>query len=62
MRLGVTAGLNPAPTYLNEHGELIGVGPSWACETYGTAGHDYFTCPICGINYQHWLSVQAVTT
>lgn len=41
---------------LNEHSELRGLGPSWACQSFGTAGHNYYECPDCQGNYQNWLS------
>jgi hypothetical protein len=42
--------------HLNEHGELSQLGPSWACDLFGTTGHDYYRCPHCLGNYQNWLS------
>lgn len=48
----ITASL---PEHANENGEFAGLGPVWACAKLGHAGHDYYTCPDCKGNYEHWL-------
>ena len=31
----------------NEHGEIVGFGPIYACHAFGRPGHDYHTCKQC---------------
>lgn len=42
----------------NEHGEIAGFGPAWACGDFGTVDHDYQNCPECWDRYQQRLGRQ----
>lgn len=39
----------------NAHGEIPGHGPAWACDGYGSAGHDYQHCRTCHRQYEGHL-------
>lgn len=42
----------------NNHGEIAGHGPVWACNDFGTVDHDYQSCPDCRGRYRHHLGRQ----
>jgi len=39
-----------------DRGEHPGCGPEWACDRYGHADHDYFTCSGCLERFQTYLA------
>jgi len=43
---------------VNEHGEIAGYGPLWACSSFGTAGHNYQECRVCMGKFESWLEIQ----
>jgi hypothetical protein len=45
--------------HLNEQGEVDGFGPPWACDGYGSHGHDYLTCQDCWDRYELYLRYYA---
>jgi|GEM_PF-6375449 len=40
----------------NACGEVAGLGPQWACEEYGSIGHDYQHCHNCHRRYEGYLN------
>lgn len=41
---------------MNGNGEIVGYGPQWACEEYGSIGHDYQHCHNCHRKYEGHLN------
>ena len=43
---------------INEHGEIKGCGPLWACDAFGATGHNYQECRVCMARFDSWMEIQ----